>query len=62
MMNNVEKKLRKRGKEVKSELIGDYVSKELRKMDKVAYIRFTSVYKDFTEISDFKKEIKELSN
>lgn len=60
MLNNVEQRLRKKGKEVKAEFIGDLVSKELRKIDKVAYIRFASVYKDFTEIDDFKKEIREL--
>ena len=62
MIANVEKSLIKKGKEIKSTLIGDLVSKELRKVDKVAYIRFASVYKDFTELDDFKKEIKELIN
>ena len=60
MIANVEKKLLKKGREVKTSLIGDLVSKELRKIDKVAYIRFASVYKDFTELDDFKKEIKEM--
>ena len=60
MLVNIEENLRKRGKEVPAELIGDLVSKELRKLDKVAYIRFASVYRDFTELEDFKKEIKEL--
>ena len=61
MLNNMEQKFRQKGKEVKTTYIGDLVSRELRKIDKVAYIRFASVYKDFTEIGDFKKEIKELS-
>jgi len=60
MMANIEEKLRKYGKEVKSSVIGEFVSKELKKVDKIAYIRFASVYKDFTDISDFKKEIKGL--
>ena len=60
MLITIEEKLRKHGKEVKTALIGDLVSKELKKADKVAYIRFASVYRDFTDISDFKKEIKEL--
>ena len=60
MVINVEEKLRRKGKEVKSDYIGELVSKELKKIDKVAYIRFASVYRDFTDISDFKKEIKEL--
>ena len=53
----VEEKLRKRGKEVKTAVMGDLVSGELKKVDKIAYIRFASVYKDFSEIEDFKKEI-----
>lgn len=57
---NVEEKLRKFGKEVKSTVIGELLSKELKKIDKVAYIRFASVYKDFTDIDDFKKEIRGL--
>ncbi len=60
MLTTIEEKLRKQGKEVKAALIGELVSRELKKADKVAYIRFASVYRDFTDISDFKKEIKEL--
>jgi len=60
MLTNVEEKLRRKGKEVKSSEIGDILVRELKKMDKVSYIRFASVYRDFTELDDFKKEIKEL--
>jgi len=60
MLINIEEKLRKKGREVGTDFIGDLVSKELRKLDKVAYIRFASVYKDFRELEDFKKEIKEI--
>jgi transcriptional repressor NrdR len=60
LINKVEEKIRKKGKEVKSSMIGEVTSGELKKLDKVAYIRFASVYRDFTDISDFKKEIKEL--
>lgn len=60
MVMNIQEKLRQEGKEVKAALIGELVSKELKKVDKIAYIRFASVYKDFTDISDFKKEIREL--
>ncbi|MDP3882177.1 MAG: transcriptional regulator NrdR [Nanoarchaeota archaeon] len=56
----IEEKLKKMGKEVKSSVIGEMVSKELKKLDKVAYIRFASVYRDFTDLDDFKNEIKEL--
>ncbi len=60
MIANIEDKIMKKGKEVKSDMIGELVSKELKKLDKVAYIRFASVYKDFTDLDDFKKEIKGL--
>lgn len=60
MIANVEDRLRKMGKEVKTGVIGELVSKELKKVDKVAYIRFASVYREFKDIGDFKKEIKEL--
>jgi len=61
MVINVEEKLRKTGKkDVNSGFIGELVSRELKKADKVAYIRFASVYREFEDISDFKKEIREL--
>lgn len=60
MVTNIVGKISQRGKEVKSDFIGRLVAKELKKIDKVAYIRFASVYKDFTEIDDFKEEIKGL--
>ena len=60
MLNRVVEKLRKKGKEVNAEFIGETVSKELKKVDKVAYIRFASVYKDFTDIDDFKLAIASL--
>ncbi len=60
MTNRIEERVRKKGKEIKTTVIGELVSHELRKVDKVAYIRFASVYRDFTDVSDFKKEIKSL--
>ena len=60
MINKIEEKIRKKGSEVKTSFIGELVSKELKKADKVAYIRFASVYKDFADLDDFKKEIKGL--
>lgn len=56
----IEGRLRRKGKVVGSDFIGELASRELKKIDKVAYIRFASVYRDFTDIADFKKEIKEL--
>ena len=48
-------------KDIKSSKIGEIVMEKLKKLDKVAYIRFASVYRDFADIDDFKKELKELS-
>jgi transcriptional repressor NrdR len=61
MISEIEEQLRKRGKkEIKSSNIGDLVSRKIRKLDKVAYIRFASVYKDFEDIKDFKEVMKEV--
>jgi transcriptional repressor NrdR len=60
MIANIEQELLRKGREVDSISIGDLVSKKLKRADKVAYIRFASVYREFADISDFKNEIKEL--
>jgi transcriptional repressor NrdR len=60
MIQEIEETLRKRGAEVKSSFIGETIMKKLEKLDKVAYVRFASVYKDFKDVSDFKKELKGL--
>ncbi|MDD5133679.1 MAG: transcriptional regulator NrdR [Candidatus Nanoarchaeia archaeon] len=58
-VNEIEEKLLKQGGEITSKSIGEIVMKTLKKMDKVAYIRFASVYKDFQDVKDFKEIIKE---
>jgi len=50
----------KQGTEVPSGMIGELVSRELKRLDKVAYIRFSSVYKDFEDVETFAAEIKKL--
>lgn len=45
-------------REVASRLIGEMVMKELLKLDKVAYIRFASVYKSFQDVGDFTDAVK----
>lgn len=62
MVNEIERKIRDKlkGKEIESGIIGEIIMKELKKVDKVAYIRFASVYREFKDITDFKREIKEL--
>mgnify|MGYP001560052739 FL=1 len=46
--------------EVSSKKIGELVAKRLKKLDKVAYIRFASVFRRFVDVEDFEKEVKKL--
>jgi transcriptional repressor NrdR len=48
-------------KEILSSEIGQLIMERLHKIDQVAYVRFASVYRQFEDISDFVKEIIELS-
>ena len=60
LVNDIEKLLKdKNKKEVRSTEIGEFVMKKLKSLDKIAYIRFASVYREFTDVKDFEKEIKE---
>jgi len=61
MINEIEKQIRKLGKkEIKSTSIGELVMKKIKKLDNVAYIRFASVYRQFKDINDFKREMRTL--
>ena len=61
MIAEMEEMLRRKGKkEIKSSVIGELVMKKIKKMDNVAYIRFASVYRDFQDVKDFRKELKGL--
>jgi len=46
--------------EIESKKIGQMVASRLKKIDKVAYIRFSSVFKRFLDIEDFQEEVKRL--
>lgn len=60
-LKHIMRKLRETGEsEVHSYVLGDRVMEELLKMDKVAYIRFASVYRSFEDVEAFRKEIKRL--
>lgn len=60
--NEIMRELRTNGSlEVKSELMGEMVAQRLKQLDKVAYIRFASVFKRFVDVEDFEKEVKELT-
>ncbi len=56
----VQQLLNSGAREVSSRSIGELVMQELYNMDKVAYIRFASVYKSFQDVDDFQDVIKEV--
>jgi transcriptional repressor NrdR len=47
-------------REVSTRVMGEMIMKELRNLDKVAYVRFASVYLDFKDIQEFMSELKDL--
>lgn len=57
----IEEQLRKTGKkEFNSKKIGELLMRKIKRLDKVAYVRFASVYKDFKDVEDFKNQLEEL--
>ncbi|AKJ28141.1 transcriptional regulator NrdR [Caldimonas brevitalea] len=60
-MQRIEQKLRSSGlREVPSSKLGEFVMRELKKLDKVAYVRFASVYRSFEDVDEFSRLIKEI--
>lgn len=47
-------------REVPSDRIGELVMRELKKLDKIAYIRFASVYRNFADVDEFSSVIREV--
>ena len=61
-IGRIEDKLLSSGdREVPSERLGELVMRELKKIDKIAYIRFASVYRSFEDIDEFADVIREVS-
>lgn len=61
IVSDIERKLQATcDTEVKSKQIGEVSAKALKKIDKVAYIRFASVYKSFDDLKSFEEELKGL--
>ena len=61
LAESVRQDLMMRGKgEISSQEIGDLTAKHLKKLDRIAYIRFASVYKRFEEPEDFRRILKEV--
>lgn len=58
----IEEKLLALGeREVTTQQVGELVMRELKRLDKVAYIRFASVYRNFEDVDAFSKAIREVS-
>ena len=53
--------LKNHGKKIESKIIGETVLSHLKDINEVAYLRFASVYKEFSAVSDFEKEAAELN-
>lgn len=61
IVTEIERELRNADSvEVESKKVGQLVSARLKTLDKVAYIRFSSVFKQFVDVEDFEKEVKKL--
>lgn len=61
LLHAIEKDIQKKKKrEVPSQEVGEIVMKHLKKFDKVAYIRFASIYRAFEDVDTFKSEISSL--
>ncbi|MBA7621482.1 Transcriptional repressor NrdR [subsurface metagenome] len=61
IVENIENELRNQYKyEVTSKQLGEMALKRLKELDKVAYVRFASVYKEFDDIKKFTEELAEL--
>ena len=55
-----EKLLNSGAKEVPSTRLGELVMRELKRIDKVAYVRFASVYRSFEDVADFRQLIRDI--
>jgi transcriptional repressor NrdR len=62
IVDEIEREIhREAGREVLSSKIGELIMEKLQAVDKVAYVRFASVYRKFEHVSEFLKEVKELT-
>ncbi len=61
LISQIEQEIQKTADpEITSQQIGDIIMKKIKKVDKVAYVRFASVYKQFEDIEEFKAELQKL--
>jgi len=61
LVDNIYIDLKLEGNKIKSQNIGETVLKHLKEVNEVAYLRFASVYKEFSDASDFQKEVDEFN-
>ncbi len=61
LVDNIYSEIKEKGKRVDSEYIGETVLNHLKINNEVAYLRFASVYKEFSDVSDFEKEVAEFN-
>ena len=62
-VNKVKSQLRATGeREISSEFLGNVIMEQLKDLDKVAYVRFASVYRSFEDIKEFGEEIARLGD
>jgi len=62
-INKVKSTLRATGeREISSEMLGNTIMEQLKELDKVAYVRFASVYRSFEDIKEFGEEIARLGD
>ncbi|RTL38999.1 MAG: transcriptional repressor NrdR [Burkholderiales bacterium] len=60
-INRIEEKLLASGaREIASTRLGELVMRELKRIDKVAYVRFASVYRSFEDVDEFRQLIREI--
>ena len=60
-IDRIEEKLVTLGeREIPSDRVGELVMRELRKLDKIAYVRFASVYRNFEDVEEFSDAIREV--
>ncbi len=62
IITRIEERIQNEAKnnEIASRRIGEFVIQELKRVDKVAYIRFASVYREFRDVKTFQEEIKKV--
>jgi len=61
LVDNIYSEIKNEGKKIKSNSIGEKVLAHLKEVNEVAYLRYASVYKEFSDASDFEKEVAEFN-